>query len=206
MKPFNLVIPGGPPLAELASVQHEPSEWVPDLAKRIREAHSKAAEHARSAVTYAAEAGACLMRAKECSHHGQFEAWVAKYCGFSARTARAYMQIATRMQALPDADRQRVAELPLREALKAIAAPPVDPNATPKPPAPKWVRMRSKTDMERFNAELGDAAAKLRTVARNVGGNALQRKDYERARKALTHALELLDQLAAAEVTHAQAA
>lgn len=199
MKPFNITIPAGPLLAE----RTDGGDRLTKLAERIREAHRQAEDQARNAVRLAAEAGADLAAAKREVEHGQWEAWVEANCHFSARAARGYMQIADRMQALPEADRQRVAELPLREAFKAIAAPATDPAAAPRPAGPKWVRMRSKADMERFHEELGDAASKLRLVARNVGANALQRKDFERARKALTSALEVLDQLAAAEVRDA---
>lgn len=64
-----------------------------------------------------------------------------------------------------------------------------------RPALPTWPRFRP-TVRDRFHKELGDAAGKLRLVARNVGANALHRKQFERARKTLVSALELLDKLA----------
>lgn len=44
-------------------------------------------------------------------------------CSVKPRTARAYMRLAKRWPSLPTEERQRVADLPLREAIRAIAVP-----------------------------------------------------------------------------------
>ena len=75
----------------------------------------------------ALEAGALLVKAKEQVPHGQWESWLAENCAVAPRTARSYMRLATAFPALPEAERQRVADLPLREAVKAIATDPVAP-------------------------------------------------------------------------------
>jgi tetratricopeptide (TPR) repeat protein len=195
------VRPPAPRAGVAAAIETVPADDLALLPQRINAAVQAAESHARSAVECAMRAGALLTQAKALVQHGEWETWLQQHVMCAPRTAQAYMRLHAKVQTLPAPEAQRVAGLPLREAIKAIATTPKD-DSTPRPALPKHMRMRSKSDMERFHAELGDAATKLRTAARNVGVNALQRKDYERARKALTHALEVLDRLAADEVSH----
>lgn len=84
----------------------------------ITQAHEAAQASARAAVAHAVRAGELLIEAKAALPHGEFTAFC-KSLPFSDRTARAYM----RLGRLSEADRQRVASLPLRDALVAIAGP-----------------------------------------------------------------------------------
>lgn len=105
---------------------------IPSLAQAINEKVAEAENKARGAMQCALEAGALLVKAKEQVPHGQWEGWLADNCAVAPRTARSYMKLATAFPALPEAERQRVADLPLREAVKAIATDPTAP-ARPKP-------------------------------------------------------------------------
>jgi hypothetical protein len=78
---------------------------------------------AKSAMWAACNAGALIATAKKKLKHGEFEQWVVDHCDISVRTAQAYMRLAKHVQELPQEEAQRVALLPVREAMKAISAP-----------------------------------------------------------------------------------
>lgn len=115
---------------ELPRVKLNPVETAPSLdslADAIRREHAAAQEglalakeHGRASVQHAIHCGELLRQAKKSVGHGAWRLWLQEHIGFSARTATGYMQLA----GLPVAKRQRVAELPLREALKTIGNKP----------------------------------------------------------------------------------
>ena len=103
-----------------------PSKNLPalnDLAKRINEEHEACQVAMRSAVEHAVRAGELLIEAKAGLAHGQWLPWLEGHCGVSERTAQAYMRLARELPKLEPEDAQRVADLPLREALKELAEP-----------------------------------------------------------------------------------
>ncbi|MEB0112786.1 DUF3102 domain-containing protein [Variovorax sp. RTB1] len=86
----------------------------------------------RAALQHALEAGALLNQAKARIAHGKWNEWLAVNCQVAPRTARGYMRLATAYPTLPESEPQRVADLPVREAVKAIAthpSPPARPRA-----------------------------------------------------------------------------
>ena len=93
------------------------------LAQAINCEVDAAESAARSAVEHARRAGELLLEAKAALAHGEWTPWLEGNCTVSTRTARAYMQLARGMVELPEGERQRVANLPLRGALKELAAP-----------------------------------------------------------------------------------
>ena len=100
-----------------------------DFAARIVAAHSAATGALRDAVVHAVEAGELLAQAKASIPHGSFGSFCAGL-PFSETTARGYMRLAR----LDPANRQRVADMPLRAALLELAEPrPVQ--AAPLPAA-----------------------------------------------------------------------
>lgn len=96
---------------------HLPAE----IAERINAEHQACEQAARSALEHARAAGGLLQEAKEMLPHGRWEPWIEESCAFSARTARMYMQVARHLPELEE--RQRVAVLSLREAVKLLSAP-----------------------------------------------------------------------------------
>ena len=102
---------------------HDENSTPPQTAKYV--AASITAEHeaaqaaARDAVAHAICAGELLIEAKAALKHGEFGAWLAANVTFSERTARGYMRLA----GLDEAKRQRVANMSLRGALRALATP-----------------------------------------------------------------------------------
>lgn len=105
-----------------------PSTDLDDLAKCITEACRAAESHVAYATCRAIEAGRMLSIAKTAVGHGQWLGWLEGRCRMSTRTAQAYMQLSRRYAKLPRADAQRVAHLPLREALAAVTAAHARPN------------------------------------------------------------------------------
>ena len=94
---------------------------LPTLAQNIKEKHSAALEAATNAVNLAKEAGGLLIQAKGQVNHGEWADWLKANVAFSERTAQGYMRQARQLPKLDGEKAQRVAGLPLREALKALA-------------------------------------------------------------------------------------
>ena len=91
------------------------------LATGIREKHQAALDAAANAVSLAREAGELLIQAKAQVEHGQWANWLNANVQFSERTAQGYMRLVRELPKLDDEKAQRVAVMPLRQALKAIA-------------------------------------------------------------------------------------
>jgi hypothetical protein len=91
------------------------------LATGIREKHQAALDAAANAVSLAREAGELLIQAKVQVAHGQWAQWLKANVQFSERTAQGYMRLVRELPKLDDEKAQRVAVMPLRQALKAIA-------------------------------------------------------------------------------------
>lgn len=87
------------------------------LAVAANENHAATELASREAVRYAIAAGQVLLRAKQRVGHGNWLGWVKTHLAFAPRTASLYMRLA----AIPEADRQRVADMSLRMAARAVA-------------------------------------------------------------------------------------
>lgn len=85
--------------------------------KLINDEHEAAQQAQRSAVERAVRCGQLLVGAKKSVSHGEWYAWVQQNLKFSERTAQGYMRLAC----IDLQKRNAVADLSLREALKAIA-------------------------------------------------------------------------------------
>jgi len=85
----------------------------------INREHRLANAAAQTAISHAINAGELLIEAKAKVSHGEWLPWLNANCELSERTARNYMRVAR----LPEAKRQRVADMPLRQALETIAEP-----------------------------------------------------------------------------------
>lgn len=100
---------------------------ISELATRISYRLQVLEGHARKATEYAFEVGQLLIEAKKQVQHGEWANWLETDCNLAPRTARAYMRLAKQLPALSDEKRQHVANLPVREAMKAIATDPAQP-------------------------------------------------------------------------------
>ncbi len=94
-----------------------------DLARRIKEEHQACRDAAQSAVDHAVMAGQLLLEAKDGIPHGQWLPWLNGHCDVAERTAQTYMRLARELSKIEPEKAQRVADLPLRQALKELAEP-----------------------------------------------------------------------------------
>jgi len=90
-----------------------------ELSTDINTEHRLATNAAKTAIQHAINAGALLNEAKARVKHGEWLPWLQENCELSERTARNYMRLAN----LPESKRQRVADMPIRQALEFIAEP-----------------------------------------------------------------------------------
>ncbi len=92
-----------------------------DLASKIRAEHEAVHEAAMTTTRHAIECGNLLIAAKSGLPHGKWLPWLKEHCELSERTAQAYTRLARRFTELDDEKAQRVADLPVRQAMVAIA-------------------------------------------------------------------------------------
>jgi hypothetical protein len=130
-------------IEEAADAAHQDGEVqdrasIETLLARANECHlaatradEESARLAKESTRLAKETGDVLRELKQIVGHGGWLRWLKDNedkLGFSNRTARLYMQLAE----LPELDWQRVADLPLRQAMKAMAVgKPQEPTPTP---------------------------------------------------------------------------
>jgi len=164
-----------------------------ELANRITNAVSHADDCVRNAVAYALEAGNLLCQAKQKVGHGDWLSWLTQHVQVAPRTAQAYMRLAKKLPLLPAGEAQRVADLPLREAIAAITTSPT------APPPNHRVYIAARTDRERVSCKLRDASNVLHKISKAVDFSGTRRKDIERARNVLEEALQALNELGVAD-------
>jgi hypothetical protein len=88
-----------------------------NLASQIKAAHQQVGV----ALSHALQAGELLLQAKTLVPHGAWLSWLELSCELSERTAQGYMRLARRQ--VEDPNPQRVADLTIRGALKALSRP-----------------------------------------------------------------------------------
>ena len=161
-----------------------------DVIAKINEAIAAAERNARTAMDHAIFAGNLLNTAKSMVEHGEWHAWLEDHVAVAPRTAQAYMRLARKLQELPAEEAQRVADLPLREAVKAIATPPETP---PKLERRTFYR---RDERERVLVAIDKSAAALRTVARSIKlGAEVDGKKIQALRAKLQSALALVEEI-----------
>ena len=117
---------------------------LPDLATAINTQHQAVETSLRSAVEHATKAGDLLLQAKASVKHGEWLPWLSANCSMSERTARNYMRLAKELPKLDDEKRQRVADLPMREALQVVGK--VKTEAWPSEPSAVADRQSNHSD------------------------------------------------------------
>ncbi|CAM5792716.1 DUF3102 domain-containing protein [Ottowia pentelensis] len=166
-----------------------------ELAERINMRVKAAEDRAKKAVEYVIDAGILLNEAKALVRHGEWDQWLAANCTVAPRTARAYMLLAKRVPTLPDAERQRVADLPVREAIKAITTDPTEP-----PRQHGVERIFSRDERERTAKIFDTGATALREATRAISNAApIKPGKVQSLRNRLAAVLAELDKLTEAE-------
>jgi hypothetical protein len=94
------------------------------LAQEINEEHRRATSAVSEALAHARRAGQLLAEAKAQLPHGDWLPWLEANCEVSERSAQAYMRIANNWPELEKS--AAVADLPMRDALRMLAAPRLD--------------------------------------------------------------------------------
>jgi len=94
-----------------------------DLATRIRAEHEATAAAMKRGCEHAIRAGELLIEAKRLLEHGEWLPWLAEHCDVPERTARLYMRLAQHKFKIGN-----VADMTVRGAIKALAAPPAEPS------------------------------------------------------------------------------
>lgn len=159
------------------------------ISQQINAAVHAAEDHAGHAVAAARNAGLLLLEAKSLVPHGQWESWIAANCTVAPRTAQAYMRLATKFTTLPAETATAVADLPLREAMKAI---------TTAPAALKTAGYRPRlSDVTSLRPKFDEAARSLQSAARHIGIKKLSRDRLQSLRAKLQAVQAEVDQMLA---------
>lgn len=99
----------------------EQSNYLPELAARIRAEHEAMSQSLRRGVEHGMAAGKLLVEAKALVKHGQWLPWLKQHCGMSDRTARLYMQLAKNRETIEKRNRQPIADLTMNEAAALLS-------------------------------------------------------------------------------------
>lgn len=159
-----------------------------ELADQIKANVRAAVDHARNATERAIAAGEMLNKAKSMVPHGGWNEWLTLHCVLAPRTASSYMRLAKQFAELPDSNRQRVADLPVRKAVQAIcaeAAPPARQREAQMP--------RAKDDRERVIKKFDKAAKSIREASRTIFS--IKPEKVAVLRNQITAVLEELDRM-----------
>ena len=177
----------------------EPEHWaLRDIAQKINDATQTAEGQARSAMQSAMTAGDLLTQAKGYVQHGQWNEWLRANCTVAPRTAQAYMRLFKQVPALEDSKAQRVADLPLREAMKAIATVPEVPAST----RAAGLRVASRSEADKAAAIFRRSASGLRESAKCIDMiRELNGKQVTALRSKLLAAIDALDALQTASAS-----
>jgi len=176
---------------------------LPVLAERINAETTAAERDARSAMDHALAAGMLLIDAKATVPHGEWEPWLLANCEVKPRTARAYMQLVTRLPALPEPERQRVADLPLREAVRAISTPASGPPSQPAARArDRGQCVRAAEVLRKCSTAARDSAKRIELMQGDHGYTMLSGRQVAALRTKLTDALQALNSLVSDDGGH----
>jgi Protein of unknown function (DUF3102) len=110
------MIAAHPRRARPAGATVELSNWLTELAARIKAEHEATAATMKRSVEHAMAAGDLLIEAKARLSHGQWLPWLTEHCAISERSAQLYMRIAKNRQAIEARNAQHVADLTLNQA------------------------------------------------------------------------------------------
>lgn len=134
---------------------------VDDLATAINCEHDACGRAASDALAHARRAGELLAEVKKQLLHGDWLPWLAEHCPtISTRTAQAYMRVAAHWPEL-EANTQRVAHLPFRQALALLAEEPAKrERVSSAPPVPEvfWKQLtrEQQSEVRRIAEEMAE--------------------------------------------------
>lgn len=97
------------------------------LAQDIAACERDLRKAATQMVSAAAKAGGLLLEAKKLAGHGEWKKWVEANLPISLRTAQAYMQLHNHLCLADPKEAQRIALLPLNQAIKLLSSKNEEP-------------------------------------------------------------------------------
>jgi hypothetical protein len=100
----------------------EGSNYLIDIAARIKAEHQAVAASLKQSVYHAIAAGELLLEAKEQVPHGQWLPWLAERCEVTPRAAQMYMRVAKHRAAI-ELKYEDTSHLTIADALAALAKP-----------------------------------------------------------------------------------
>jgi hypothetical protein len=106
---------------EVTGAPLEGSNYLVDIAARIKAEHKAAKDSLQESVRHAIEAGTLLLEAKEQLKHGQWLPWLKDHCTISERTAQLCMRCAKGREEIEKQMRNGIADLTLTEAAAMLA-------------------------------------------------------------------------------------
>jgi hypothetical protein len=109
-------------MSNITSAPLEGSNYLIDIAARIKIEHQAVAASLRQSVHHAIAAGELLLQAKKQVAHGKWLSWLGEHCSeLSERSAQAYMKLARNKTEIPNP--QLTADLTIDAALKSLSKP-----------------------------------------------------------------------------------
>jgi hypothetical protein len=167
--------PGQKPVARAPiTIEHEPAAVIVDpkltaIATEIRAEHEQGLSAFRRGFDHFLRVGELLRQARAAVGHGHWTRWLLESTSISETAARGYIRMAEEYPKLDAENRQRVADLPWREALKAIAKAREETTAAPSASPTTRTSTTSASDLkDEENARLKDENAALKTFRDNV--------------------------------------
>lgn len=165
---------------------------IAELGERIQNQVLMLESQLKGATRYALEIGTLLTEAKSQVQHGEWDAWLSEHCNLAPRTARAYMRLAKEFPAMAAAKRQRVANLPVREALKAITTDPTPP--VKYAPTKPLHQNRSRETQDKVRGVFSQARRKLAKAEKSLDLG-IKGSEVQSLRKHLEAVIAQLDEL-----------
>lgn len=162
---------------------------LPGIAININDAIRLAEKSATTAMQHALRAGRELLKAKAMVPRGDWLNWVQDNIVIAPRTAQAYMRLAEKLPKMTALEAQRVADLPVRDAIRAIATAPSGP------PTAKAIRVAARSDAQRASLAFRSSASALREAAKWVSLGCIDGRRVQTLRSRLAASLAELDRL-----------
>lgn len=167
-----------------------PSELA-EYADGINNLVAMAEDYARDALDFALRVGERLTEAKTHVAYGEWRQWITDNLTIAPRTAQAYMRLHAKHSQLTIEEAQRVAHLPVRQAIAAMTTPA---SAPPKSPDMGSTR---RSQREAWAKRLRASQKMHSTLVDQVRSGSIKRGDIDRYRELCRTTLAVLDEIEA---------
>jgi len=139
-----------------------------EIAAEIRTEHEQGLAAFRRGFDHFLRVGELLRQARAAAGHGRWTAWLLNNTPVSETAARGYIRMAEEFPKLNDENRQRVAGLPWRDALRVIAKKPRDAVSATSAPATAPSERRLKALSEAWHDAEPMERAKFQAEVQNL--------------------------------------